>query len=124
VRRPREVVQDVVKCSVEGVFTEELPELVTSLGNDIGQNLRNDQSHSLALQRRENRAQPLVLAIAASLLAACATERSDGAPCPPVVAYNPELPPLPTNSIRRFGHRADACRLPGDAGPSAGVPVT
>ena len=29
-----------------------------------------------------------VLAIAASLLAGCATEHSDGAPCPPVVAYN------------------------------------
>jgi hypothetical protein len=32
-----------------------------------------------------------VLAVAASLLAACATERSDGAPCPPVVAYSPEF---------------------------------
>ena len=32
-----------------------------------------------------------VLAIAASLLAGCATERSDGAPCPPVVAYSPQF---------------------------------
>ena len=33
----------------------------------------------------------VVLAIAASLLAGCATERSDGAPCPPVVAYSREF---------------------------------
>ena len=32
-----------------------------------------------------------VLAIAASLLAGCATARSDGAPCPPVVAYSPQF---------------------------------
>ena len=32
-----------------------------------------------------------VLAIAASLLAGCATARSDGAPCPPVVAYSREF---------------------------------
>ena len=56
-RHPPEVVQDIVKRSVEGVLTEELPELVATLGNDIGQNLRDNQSHSLALQRRENRAQ-------------------------------------------------------------------
>jgi uncharacterized lipoprotein YajG len=30
----------------------------------------------------------VVLAIAASLLAGCATERSDGASCPPVVTYS------------------------------------
>ena len=35
-----------------------------------------------------SRLQAGVLAIAASLLAGCATERSDGAPCPPVVAYS------------------------------------
>ncbi|QLH37729.1 MAG: hypothetical protein HWD60_00185 [Defluviicoccus sp.] len=33
----------------------------------------------------------VVLAIAASSLAGCATERSDGAPCPPVVAYSREV---------------------------------
>ena len=32
-----------------------------------------------------------VLAIAASLLAGCATARYDGAPCPPVVAYSREF---------------------------------
>ena len=32
-----------------------------------------------------------ILAISASLLAACATECSDGAPCPPVVAYSREF---------------------------------
>ncbi|MGZ9112935.1 MAG: hypothetical protein ACXW3X_18175, partial [Rhodoplanes sp.] len=32
-----------------------------------------------------------VLAIAVSLLTGCATERSDGAPCPPVAAYSPEF---------------------------------
>lgn len=30
----------------------------------------------------------VVLAIAASLLTGCATARSDGAPCPPVVPYS------------------------------------
>jgi hypothetical protein len=35
------------------------------------------------------RLRAVVLAIAASLLAGCATERS--APCPPVVAYSPEF---------------------------------
>jgi uncharacterized lipoprotein YajG len=35
--------------------------------------------------------QAVVLAIAASLLAACATERSDGASCPPVVAYSQDF---------------------------------
>ena len=38
-----------------------------------------------------SRLRAVVLAIAASLLAGCATERSDGAPCPPVVAYSPEF---------------------------------
>jgi hypothetical protein len=33
----------------------------------------------------------VVLAIAASLLAGCATGRSDGAPCPPAVAYSREF---------------------------------
>jgi hypothetical protein len=32
-----------------------------------------------------------VLVIAASLLAGCATKRSDGAPCPPVVEYTREF---------------------------------
>ena len=32
-----------------------------------------------------------VLVIAASLLAGCATERSDGVPCPPVVEYGREF---------------------------------
>ena len=53
-----------------------------------------------------SRLRPVVLAIAASLLAGCATERSDGAPCPPVVAYSreflaraaDELDSLPTGS--------------------------
>jgi hypothetical protein len=35
-----------------------------------------------------SRLRAAVLAIAASLLAACATERSDGSSCPPVVAYS------------------------------------
>ena len=35
-----------------------------------------------------SRLRAVVLAIAVSLLAGCATERSDGAPCPPVVAYS------------------------------------
>ena len=38
-----------------------------------------------------SRLSAVVLAIAASLLAGCATERSDGAPCPPVVAYSREF---------------------------------
>ena len=38
-----------------------------------------------------SRLRAAVLAIAASLLAGCATERSDGAPCPPVVAYSREF---------------------------------
>ncbi|MBM3540273.1 MAG: hypothetical protein FJX55_20925 [Alphaproteobacteria bacterium] len=33
----------------------------------------------------------VVLAIATSLLAACATARSDGAPCPPVASYGKEF---------------------------------
>ena len=37
------------------------------------------------------RRRAVVLAIAASLLAGCAAARSDGAPCPPVVAYSPEF---------------------------------
>jgi hypothetical protein len=49
-------VQDIVKRIVEGVLTEDLSELVATLGSDIGQNLCDNQSHSLALQRRENRA--------------------------------------------------------------------
>jgi hypothetical protein len=52
------------------------------------------------------RLRAIVLAIAASLLAGCATARSDGAPCPPVVAYSGdflaraagELEPLPERS--------------------------
>ena len=35
-----------------------------------------------------SRLRPVVLAIAVSLLAGCATERSDSAPCPPVAAYS------------------------------------
>jgi hypothetical protein len=38
-----------------------------------------------------SRLRAVVLAIAASLLAGCATERSDGSPCPPVVDYSPEF---------------------------------
>ena len=38
-----------------------------------------------------SRLRAVVLAIAASLLAGCATERSDGAPCPPVVAYSQDF---------------------------------
>jgi hypothetical protein len=38
-----------------------------------------------------SRLRAVVLAIAASLLAGCVTERSDGAPCPPVVAYRREF---------------------------------
>ena len=38
-----------------------------------------------------SRLRAVVLAIAASLLARCVTERSDGAPCPPVVAYSQEF---------------------------------
>ena len=38
-----------------------------------------------------SRLRAVVLALVASLLAGCATERSDGAPCPPVVAYSPEF---------------------------------
>jgi type IV pilus biogenesis protein CpaD/CtpE len=38
-----------------------------------------------------SRLRAVVLAIAASLLAGCATERSDGSPCPPVVAYGREF---------------------------------
>jgi hypothetical protein len=33
----------------------------------------------------------VVLAVAASLLAECTPERSDGAPCPPVVRYSPDF---------------------------------
>jgi hypothetical protein len=38
-----------------------------------------------------SRLRAVVLAIAVSLLAGRATEPSDGAPCPPVVAYSPEF---------------------------------
>src|SRR6266511_3446919 len=38
-----------------------------------------------------SRRRAVVLAIAASLLAACAAERSESAPCPPVVAYSREF---------------------------------
>ena len=38
-----------------------------------------------------SRLRAVVLAIAASLLAGCATEPSDGSPCPPVVAYSREF---------------------------------
>jgi hypothetical protein len=38
-----------------------------------------------------SRLRAVVLAIVASLLTGCATERSDGAPCPPVVAYSQEF---------------------------------
>jgi type IV pilus biogenesis protein CpaD/CtpE len=37
------------------------------------------------------RLRAVVLAIAASLLAGCATAPSDGLPCPPVVAYSREF---------------------------------
>ena len=45
------------------------------------------------------------LAIAASWLAECATERSDGVPCPPVVAYSQEF------LGRSWRTRFAACRL-------------
>ena len=38
-----------------------------------------------------SRLRAVVLAIVASLLAGCATGRTDGAPCPPVVAYSREF---------------------------------
>jgi hypothetical protein len=38
-----------------------------------------------------SRLRAVVLAIAASSLAGCATEHTDGAPCPPVVAYSREF---------------------------------
>ena len=38
-----------------------------------------------------SRLRAVVLAIATSLLAGCATERSDSAPCPPVVEYGREF---------------------------------
>ena len=38
-----------------------------------------------------SRLRAVVLATAASLLAGCATARSDGSPCPPVVAYNQDF---------------------------------
>ena len=38
-----------------------------------------------------SRLRAVALAIAASLLAGCATEHSDGAPCPPVVNYSREF---------------------------------
>jgi type IV pilus biogenesis protein CpaD/CtpE len=38
-----------------------------------------------------SRLRAAVLAIAASLLAGCATAPSNGAPCPPVVAYSREF---------------------------------
>ena len=38
-----------------------------------------------------SRLRAVVLAIVASLLAGCATERSDGSPCPPVVVYSPDF---------------------------------
>ena len=38
-----------------------------------------------------SRLRAVVLAIVTSLLAGCATAHTDGAPCPPVVAYSPEF---------------------------------
>ena len=51
------------------------------------------------------RLRAVVLTIATSLLAGCTTERSDGAPCPPVVAYSPEF----------LARAADDVLLPGSA---------
>src|SRR5512144_1046591 len=84
-----------------------------------------------------SRLRAAVLAIAVSLLAGCATEPSDGAPCPPVVNYSreflaraaDELASLPAGSAmeqmladyhvmrdqaracRRFGERATSAPL-------------
>ena len=52
-----------------------------------------------------SRLRAVVLAIGASLLAGCATERSDGAPCPPVVNYSREF----------LARAADDVLLPGSA---------
>jgi hypothetical protein len=45
---------------------------------------------------------PGVLAIAASSLAACATARSDGAPCPPVVPYSKEFLARAANELGKL----------------------
>jgi hypothetical protein len=74
-----------------------------------------------------SRLRAAVLVIAASLLAGCAAESSDGAPCPPVVAYSreflaraaDELASLPAGSA----NRADARGLPGEARAGKGVAV-
>jgi type IV pilus biogenesis protein CpaD/CtpE len=54
-----------------------------------------------------SRLRAVVLAIATSLLAGCAPERSDGAPCPPVVAYTQDF-------LRRAADELDSL-LPGSA---------
>jgi hypothetical protein len=54
-----------------------------------------------------SRLRAVVLAIAASLLAGCATARSDGAPCPPVVEYSSEFLARAADELERF--------LPGSA---------
>jgi hypothetical protein len=46
---------------------------------------------TVEVQRDQLQAAGRRLAISESLLAGCATERSDGAPCPPVVAYSREF---------------------------------
>lgn len=43
-----------------------------------------------------------VLAIAMSLLAGCATVRSDGAPCPPVVEYSKEFLARAADEVARL----------------------
>lgn len=43
-----------------------------------------------------------VLATATSLLGACATAPSDGAPCPPVVAYSQEFLARVANELERL----------------------
>src|SRR5512132_1258805 len=44
----------------------------------------------------------VVLAIAASLLAGCATERSDGAPCPPVLDYSRDFLRYAAGELKRL----------------------
>ncbi len=48
---------DILQRVVEGVFTEQLAELVATLGLDVVQNLRNNQVYAFFLQHPVNRAQ-------------------------------------------------------------------
>jgi len=53
------VLYDILQRVIEGILTEQLAEIVTTLFPDIVHDLRDNQPYTLVLQGRENRAQCL-----------------------------------------------------------------